>query len=61
MEKVDPSCILIIAGGYDEKVVENYEHHLELVKLAKDLKVDNKVIFERNVSNELRAYYLKNA
>ena len=25
---------LVIAGGYDERVLENVEHHLELVNLS---------------------------
>ena len=29
----------VIAGGYDERVIENVEHHLELVNLSKKLKV----------------------
>lgn len=28
---------VVIAGGYDERVLENVEHHLELVNLAKKL------------------------
>lgn len=29
--------MLVIAGGYDPRVLENVEHHLELVNLAKKL------------------------
>jgi alpha-1,3/alpha-1,6-mannosyltransferase len=41
--------ILVIAGGYDERVIENVEHHLELVNLSQKLNV--KVIFLRSISS----------
>jgi len=42
---------LVIAGGYDERVLENVEHHLELVNLAKKLKLTN-VVFLRSISSQ---------
>lgn len=47
---------LVMAGGYDARVIENVEHHNELCKLAEDLDVDNYVTFLRSVSdNEKRS------
>lgn len=40
---------LVIAGGYDERVIENVEHHLELVNLSKRLGI--KVIFLRSITS----------
>ncbi len=40
---------LVIAGGYDERVIENVEHHLELVNLSKQLGVN--VVFLRSISS----------
>ena len=33
----DQNSLLVVAGGYDERVIENIEHHLELVNLANKL------------------------
>lgn len=41
-----------MAGGYDERVVENREHYLELRKLAKDLDIDDHVTFLRSFSDD---------
>lgn len=40
---------LVIAGGYDERVIENVEHHLELVNLSKKLGVNT--VFLRSISS----------
>ncbi|GFR99206.1 alpha-1,3/1,6-mannosyltransferase ALG2-like [Elysia marginata] len=42
---------LIIAGGYDSRVVENVEHHQELVRLSKKLQLDQKVTFLQSFSD----------
>ena len=49
--------VLVVAGGYDERVIENVEHHLELVALSQKLNL--KVIFLRSISNEERISLLK--
>jgi alpha-1,3/alpha-1,6-mannosyltransferase len=49
--------VLVVAGGYDDRVIENVDHHLELVSLAK--KLDLKVIFLRSISNEQRIGLLR--
>lgn len=41
---------LVIAGGYDERVIENVEHHLELVNLSKRLGI--KVVFLRSITSQ---------
>ncbi|CAH1244004.1 ALG2 [Branchiostoma lanceolatum] len=46
-----PSVHLIMAGGYDNRVVENVEHHQELVELAEDLGLTNHVTFLRSFSD----------
>ena len=52
---------LVIAGGYDSTMPENVQHKVELENLAKQLNVENSVIFRLNVSDEERGYLLKNA
>ena len=42
---------LIMAGGYDKRVEENVEHYLELIGLADELHVTEKVIFLRSPSD----------
>ncbi|XP_024869152.1 alpha-1,3/1,6-mannosyltransferase ALG2 [Temnothorax curvispinosus] len=42
---------LIMAGGYDKRVEENVEYHLELIELADELHVTDKVIFLRSPSD----------
>ncbi|KZC13576.1 PREDICTED: alpha-1,3/1,6-mannosyltransferase ALG2 [Dufourea novaeangliae] len=42
---------LIMAGGYDKRVEENVEHYLELIGLADELHVTDKVIFLRSPSD----------
>lgn len=43
---------LIIAGGYDERVVENKEHYLELRLLAKQLGLQEHVSFLRSFTDK---------
>lgn len=49
--KPDADANLIIAGGYDNRVVENVEHHMELVNLCKQLELDQRVTFLRSFSD----------
>ncbi|XP_060814336.1 alpha-1,3/1,6-mannosyltransferase ALG2 [Bombus pascuorum] len=42
---------LIMAGGYDKRVEENVEHYLELIGLADELNVTDKIIFLRSPSD----------
>lgn len=42
---------LIMAGGYDKRVEENVEYYLELMGLADELNVSDKVIFLRSPSD----------
>ena len=51
--------ILVVAGGYDERLLENVEHHLELVNLAKKLGIMEKVFFLRSISNDQRVQLLQ--
>lgn len=43
---------LVVAGGYDERVVENKEHYLELKELTESLKVSENVTFVRSFSDQ---------
>ncbi|XP_076238354.1 alpha-1,3/1,6-mannosyltransferase Alg2 [Calliopsis andreniformis] len=42
---------LLVVGGYDKRVEENVEHYLELIGLADELHVTDKVIFLRSPSD----------
>ncbi|XP_012275658.1 alpha-1,3/1,6-mannosyltransferase ALG2 [Orussus abietinus] len=42
---------LIMVGGYDKRVEENVEHYLELIGLADELHITEKVIFLRSPSD----------
>lgn len=42
---------LVMAGGYDKRVEENVEHYLELIGLADELRVAEKVILLRSPSD----------
>ncbi|KAL5292382.1 ALG2 family protein [Megaselia abdita] len=53
------SCYLVIAGGYDTRVLENVEYHKELQVLAKQLDVEDNVIFLRSLSDEDKIALLK--
>ncbi len=52
---------LVIARGYDLKVNENVDHHIELMSLAKELEIENKVHFYRSITNTQRVYLMQNA
>lgn len=54
-------CHLIIAGGYDERVSENVEHHLELEKASQDLNIHSQVTFLRSVPDATKLYLLRNS
>lgn len=49
---------LVMAGGYDKRVDENVEHHLELIALADELNVTDKIIFLRSPSDEVKVSLL---
>jgi len=46
--------MLVIAGGYDERLTENVEYHADLQKLAEKLCITEAVIFAPNVSDAAR-------
>lgn len=48
---------LVIAGGYDERVIENVEHHLELVNLSHQLGI--KVVFLRSITSQQKVALLQ--
>lgn len=50
-EKEYEKVYLIMAGGYDKRVEENVEHYLELIGLADELHVTDKVIFLRSLTD----------
>lgn len=50
-QEVYKRVYLIIAGGYDKRVEENVEYHLELIGLADELRVTDKVMFLRSPSD----------
>ena len=52
--------VLVVAGGYDTRVVENVEHHLELKALAEELKITKQINFLRSISNDERLLLLQN-
>lgn len=52
-------CHLIIAGGYDKRVLENVNHHDELVKLAEKLDIPTKCTFLRSPSDRFKLWLLK--
>ena len=51
---------LIIAGGYDHRVDENVEHYQELLNLADDLNVSDKVVFLQSPSDQEKVWLLRN-
>ncbi len=57
-KEIEP--LLVVAGGYDPRVLENIEHQLELAALAKQLGISDKVCFLRSISNDQRLLLLKN-
>lgn len=55
----DPGKVhLIMAGGYDERVVENKEYHTELTQLAKQLRIQEKVTFLCSFSDDEKVVLL---
>jgi len=52
---------LVVAGGYDNRVVENVEHYRELVNLAKEKGVEDKVIFLKSPTDQEKVWLLKQA
>ena len=42
---------VVLTGGYDDRVTENKEHHLELCKLAEQYNLNSKVTFVRSFSD----------
>lgn len=50
---------LIIAGGYDKRVEENVEYHQELIGIADELQVAEKVFFLRSLSDVDKVSVLK--
>jgi alpha-1,3/alpha-1,6-mannosyltransferase len=44
--------VLVIAGGYDPRLMENVEVHEELVQRAKELGLADRVFFLRSISND---------
>lgn len=52
-------CHLIVAGGYDTRVIENVEHFDELVELAEQLEINTKCTFLRSPSDKFKLWLLK--
>eukprot|EP00405_Crypthecodinium_cohnii_P046566 CAMPEP_0206575526 /NCGR_PEP_ID=MMETSP0325_2-20121206/30131_1 /ASSEMBLY_ACC=CAM_ASM_000347 /TAXON_ID=2866 /ORGANISM="Crypthecodinium cohnii, Strain Seligo" /LENGTH=462 /DNA_ID=CAMNT_0054080413 /DNA_START=26 /DNA_END=1414 /DNA_ORIENTATION=- len=60
-EESRSNVMLVIAGGYDERLPENVEHAAELEALATKLGVENQVLQLRSVPAERKAGLLKRA
>ena len=56
----DSNSRLIVAGGYDSRVMENVEHYQELVSLVTDLKVEQRITFLRSPDDQEKVWLLKN-
>ncbi|NWI97313.1 ALG2 mannosyltransferase, partial [Pitta sordida] len=52
---------LVMAGGYDKRVLENVEHYEELRRLAAKLGVNDHVTFLRSFSDEQKISLFENA
>ncbi|XP_025899951.1 alpha-1,3/1,6-mannosyltransferase ALG2 [Nothoprocta perdicaria] len=52
---------LVVAGGYDKKVLENVEHYEELRSVATKLNITDQVTFLRSFSDEQKMSLLSNA
>lgn len=52
-------CHLILAGGYDLRVVENVDYFNELTKLADELKLSTKCSFLRSPNDRFKLWLLK--
>ena len=55
--KLTKPATLVIAGGYDERVLENVEHRLELVNLSKVLGLN--VVFLRSITSQEKVALLQ--
>ncbi|XP_001655818.2 alpha-1,3/1,6-mannosyltransferase ALG2 [Aedes aegypti] len=53
--------LLIVAGGYDERVLENVEHFDELEDLAEDMGLRSKIKFLRSPSDREKLFLLQRA
>merc|ERR1719312_2236968 len=51
---------LVLAGGYDNRVTENVEHFKELVNLAQEHGVLDKIVFLKSPSDQEKVWLLKN-
>lgn len=62
MDKNDSDNIhLIMVGGYDDRVLENIEHFKELVTLASNLGITDKVTFLKSPSDKVKIGLLRSA
>jgi len=52
--------LLVVAGGWDPRVIENVEHENELRALAKKLDISERVVFLKSISNDARLLLLEN-
>lgn len=52
-------CHIILAGGYDKRVIENVEHFEELEHLADELGIKSKCTFLRSPSDKFKLWLLK--
>ncbi|ELU05663.1 hypothetical protein CAPTEDRAFT_229017 [Capitella teleta] len=52
---------LVMAGGYDDRVIENREHYLELKERARSLGIEGHVTFKRSFSGEEKKTLLSSA
>lgn len=57
----EASAHLIMAGGYDERVTENVEHHKELTSLVSELGLEKNVTFLRSFSDSQKRTLLKHS
>ena len=51
-------CSLVIAGGYDERVIENIQYYDYVVQLSRSLLLNNKVYFLRSISSDEKYFLL---
>ena len=51
--------LLVIAGGYDERLEENVSVHRELNERAADLGISDNIVFLRSISNDQRILLLE--
>uniref|UniRef100_A0A8C8RHY9 Alpha-1,3/1,6-mannosyltransferase ALG2 n=1 Tax=Pelusios castaneus TaxID=367368 RepID=A0A8C8RHY9_9SAUR len=52
---------LVLAGGYDERVLENVEHYKELKNIATKLNISEQVTFVRSFTDEQKISLLNNS